>query len=707
MTFPQSEHPIINCKDVTFAAYPPFNNPLGGCEATVRLEANAANSSSCQGNDELTWQVYLDLWSDGTVDRLGSSQLDAAWIDQWIKVERFDDGKETQAWVLLQTSFPDVTLEDVLYVTYIAPTSSPDATVKLPEFTQPGYLDKHIATWKITDSCGNSDQCSQIINVRDTKAPTPYCVNISSAILQSDPNKAELWAKDFNFGSFDNCTPKENLMFTFDELFPVDSILHKIHYYKKVSGKSTIATEQEFTEGNAYKWDPTLKSAAYKFLNPKPGKNVFRVSVWDEARNTDFCETELIFDDFFEFSKISGQIKTTDGKALKDVEVTNEAILIEFPKLTTTDEKGNYKFVDLPHSIDYIIHADSDDDPRNGVSTLDLVYIQRHILDLESFIDPLQIIASDATDDGRVTASDLSEIRKLVLGITTKMINNSWRFPIRNQNFDMNNPLFYIEKYELKNVQADVYDIDFIAVKIGDINNTVVIDLQGDNSETRTSKNWHWSISDQTYKVGDIVSVPVYSTEDMDIYGCQLTMNTKGLRFLDAESGLLQLDESNIGIIDFDNLTMSLALANPLTVDKDTRLFTLHFIAEDNSSLHNTLNITSDITPIEYYNSQLQTGKIGLRIRHNDVQDKVVLYQNEPNPFSSSTIIPYFLPESGDVTITIYDMTGRKIQNFEVSGTKGHNTFTIDKDQIGASVAVYYTFMYKDFVETKKMMLVE
>ena len=54
------------------------------------------------------------------------------------------------------------------------------------------------------------------------------------------------------------------------------------------------------------------------------------------------------------------------------------------------------------------------------VSTLDVVLIQRHILGLETFKGSYQSIASDVNGDGRITASDLTVIRKLILGI----INN-------------------------------------------------------------------------------------------------------------------------------------------------------------------------------------------------------------------------------------------------------------------------------------------
>jgi hypothetical protein len=59
------------------------------------------------------------------------------------------------------------------------------------------------------------------------------------------------------------------------------------------------------------------------------------------------------------------------------------------------------------------------DQARNGVSTLDLVKIQKHLLGKELFDSPFQYIAADANSNGSVSAIDLVEIRKVILGIYT------------------------------------------------------------------------------------------------------------------------------------------------------------------------------------------------------------------------------------------------------------------------------------------------
>ncbi|MBN2347388.1 MAG: DUF362 domain-containing protein [Bacteroidales bacterium] len=42
--------------------------------------------------------------------------------------------------------------------------------------------------------------------------------------------------------------------------------------------------------------------------------------------------------------------------------------------------------------------------------------------------------------------------------------------------------------------------------------------------------------------------------------------------------------------------------------------------------------------------------------------DKILLFRNYPNPFSTSTTVRYFLPEAGNITLKIFDMFGREIE---------------------------------------------
>lgn len=68
-------------------------------------------------------------------------------------------------------------------------------------------------------------------------------------------------------------------------------------------------------------------------------------------------------------------------------------------------------------------------DPLNGVTTLDLVLISKHILGLEILDSPFKIIAADANNSGSVTTFDIPAIRKVILGIEPNFPSQlSWRY---------------------------------------------------------------------------------------------------------------------------------------------------------------------------------------------------------------------------------------------------------------------------------------
>ncbi len=86
-------------------------------------------------------------------------------------------------------------------------------------------------------------------------------------------------------------------------------------------------------------------------------------------------------------------------------------------------------------SIDLVI--DSDDDYDYGVSTLDVVFMIKHILGVSPFTKPEQLVAADVNGDGNITSLDVIEVRKLIIGLTDSfsigrshvILPNTWQIP--------------------------------------------------------------------------------------------------------------------------------------------------------------------------------------------------------------------------------------------------------------------------------------
>jgi hypothetical protein len=100
----------------------------------------------------------------------------------------------------------------------------------------------------------------------------------------------------------------------------------------------------------------------------------------------------------------------------------------------------------------------------------------------------------------------------------------------------------------------------------------------------------------------------------------------------------------------------------------------------------------------------------------NDVNDFVFptsfsLEQNYPNPFNPSTTIKYSLPNSGHVSIKIFDTIGREVTTL-INEVKNAGSYTINFDASSVSQGIssgvyFYRIESADFVDVKKMLLLK
>ncbi|MFH1009464.1 MAG: T9SS type A sorting domain-containing protein [Candidatus Latescibacterota bacterium] len=81
------------------------------------------------------------------------------------------------------------------------------------------------------------------------------------------------------------------------------------------------------------------------------------------------------------------------------------------------------------------------------------------------------------------------------------------------------------------------------------------------------------------------------------------------------------------------------------------------------------------------------------------------LAQNVPNPFNPTTTIAYDIPQAGDVTMTVYTITGQKVAVL-VDGhlEAGHHSMLFEGSDFGTG-AYLYRLEAEGFVETRRMVL--
>ncbi|MBK7254195.1 MAG: T9SS type A sorting domain-containing protein [Ignavibacteria bacterium] len=124
------------------------------------------------------------------------------------------------------------------------------------------------------------------------------------------------------------------------------------------------------------------------------------------------------------------------------------------------------------------------------------------------------------------------------------------------------------------------------------------------------------------------------------------------------------------------------------------------------------------------FTDRANTGKFNYRLKQLDVNGNFEYFnlsseievgvpnsfdmsQNYPNPFNPSTKINYDLPVDGNVSIVLYDLTGRQVASIvnEVK-TAGYYTVSFNASNL-ASGMYFYRISASNFVSTKKMVLVK
>ena len=569
----------------------------------------------------------------------------------------------------------------------VASISTTDGTITL----QPLPKGTHTANFFIYNSCNNPPAtCSLeiVVTETDTIPPVPYCFGGITTVLMNQTGESlpsvEIWASDFNIGATDNCTDSNDLVFTFED-------------------------GSQFLELGCQ--DEGIMTIA--------------IYVTDECGNSEFCETSisiqangLICDtvvvDSTDYDpnnsrfSVAGSIFTEKQEMIQDVEVVLNNMNSGINDSHETNNQGHYLFDDVLASDNYMLEAANDKDYLNGVSTLDLVLIQRHILGIGDLDSPYKIIAADANNSQTVSALDLIELRKLILGIYDELpSNNSWRFVDSDFVFvDSTSPWPFTESISFNEMTEDLMSNDFIAVKIGDVNNNVVV--PGYATSQVTSRNASKvSVENVSFKKGDIVSVPMSSNFD-DATGLQFALNYDFhmLEFTGFSSDKFALSKNNYrerspGMVlfswnDVKNVDFNNALNIEFRAIKDGELVNASMIFVD------------EVLNGEIYNNENEVSRLSLEIEGQvEAIDRLRLLQNKPNPFSDLTNIGFYLPTAGKATISILDLSGKLIYKHEGEFNKGFNELGINSNDIKANGLLYYQLDTEFGSETKKMLLIK
>lgn len=172
------------------------------------------------------------------------------------------------------------------------------------------------------------------------------------------------------------------------------------------------------------------------------------------------------------YISISGKIDSWK-ESTKGVQI--DGMRINGYSVNQVDTNGYYyfKYTELTESSQHKpIEPYANEQMLRGVTMADIIKIQRHILGLEPFKTPYQWIAADVNNSTTITALDLIQIRKVVLGVQENFTNNSsWRFTAQDYAFQTASPLEedFDAKISFNVCSEDMFKVNLIAIKVGDV----------------------------------------------------------------------------------------------------------------------------------------------------------------------------------------------------------------------------------------------
>jgi hypothetical protein len=552
----------------------------------------------------------------------------------------------------------------------------------------------HRVRFIVEDKCGNTAACTIEVTVRDCKQPTPICHHLVIDLMVT--GMVDINAINFNAGSYDNCTPPADLVYRIER-----------RPFVTPSGDSPPSSALSFA----------------RFDCDDLGLNDVRIWVMDLDGNWDYCETTLLVQNNAGANCfgsgggiIAGMLHTEINEAVEKAEVYLQG---QVTNMYITGNQGMFEFGNIEYGKNFNIVPMRLDEPANGVSTLDILKIQRHILGIEALDSPYKIIAADVNKSGAVTGADLVEIRRLILKTIDEFSNApSWRFvPRAYQFYDELDPIKenFPEQVQILNFQGQVPAVEFVAIKVGDVNESVTANSTNySGSNSRSKNNLILDVMNTELVIGEVYEIEFRSADFRNIFGYQFTMAVDPSKLIleDVKAGILPINEEHFGFSYLNEglITTSWNSSESVSSTIDDVLFTLVFKASGSGILSDALQVNSTLTNAEAYD-ELSGETKGIQLAFNGDISKNVgefeLFQNRPNPFNGSTIIGFQLPEVQSARLTIYDMTGKVVHSLETEFAKGYNEIELQSGVLnGQSGMLYYELKTETFSAVKKMIRV-
>ncbi|MEZ5058562.1 MAG: T9SS type A sorting domain-containing protein [Saprospiraceae bacterium] len=407
---------------------------------------------------------------------------------------------------------------------------------------------------------------------------------------------------------------------------------------------------------------------------------------------------------------LGGFVKTVNGEVLKNTQLIlqgdkNETLMIP--------SSGNYMFSGMERGDNLVLKAVNDEDPLNGVSTFDIVLIAKHILGREFIDSPEKMIAADVNKSGTITVLDIVEIRKMILGKQIGFSNNhSWRTWNATHRFiQPSNPFMTpLPEYIIfTNLAHSYYDLNFVAVKTGDVNGDYDLNFNGAVLNNRNKSFAEININEEKIEPGKKVEIDFYLPDNFKTDGIQFALDfdeTK-LELKDILTAENISEREHFGFTKIESGIIKFSWNG--TKNIGSRLFTAVFEGKSTDFLSKSIALSSLELRNEVYTEE---GNFDLALKFTDsgfdnITGGSIEFYNEPNPFKGQTIVKILSPKEMNSQMDIVGLDGRLIKSEQLILQEGINSFVVKGSDLEIPGVYWCRLKTPDGIKTIKMVYVK
>ncbi len=385
---------------------------------------------------------------------------------------------------------------------------------------------------------------------------------------------------------------------------------------------------------------------------------------------------------------------THRGKLIGNHFYTNKTIKVVHSnkKQDVSLELGSTYSFSAPEEEAYQYQLTSDYDFLSGVNVGDIISIINQITKKKILTDPISLIAADVNNDGKISVSDIVEMRKLILGKTDAFSSGkSWKF------IDATFPLFannwYLANEIVTSSVSNNFYNEFTVIKMGDVIGRVVAYNQ---SLTQRSEipdfNIEYSIQNGIRKV--------------DLYLNNYNADGVQVTFRIDPSVKISHFHPSLDALDYTLLDNGRAVKLLLTSDK------LKEIGKDailSFSSYDTGTPCPQMIALDEEQNNLIVDCLGLyTLPVLRFQEKIMQRMNlNPTVFNDRTNIVLSTNTPQDLILSIFQADGNLVYQKSWKSFLGEESFTLDRDELCKSGSYFYQLSGNQHKEVGKFVVID